>query len=46
MVVEDQRWRGLYAPGITQNTEHVFSLEVPARLPGNNPTLPADMAAN
>ena len=26
-------WRHRYAPGITQNTEHVFSLEVPAELP-------------
>jgi len=24
-----QRWRGRYAPGITHNTEHVFSLRVP-----------------
>lgn len=23
-------WRHRYAPGVTQNTEHVFSLEVPA----------------
>ena len=28
-----QRWRGRYAPGVTHNTEHVFSLQVPARLP-------------
>ena len=28
-----QRWRGRYAPGITHNTEHVFSLQVPAGLP-------------
>jgi dATP pyrophosphohydrolase len=28
-----QRWRGRYAPGVTQNTEHVFSLQVPAILP-------------
>ncbi|MBP8814080.1 MAG: dihydroneopterin triphosphate diphosphatase [Laribacter sp.] len=26
------RWRHRYAPGITHNTEHVFSLEVPAGL--------------
>lgn len=26
-------WRHRYAPGITQNTEHVFSLEVPACQP-------------
>src|SRR5262249_31369322 len=24
-----QRWRNRYAPGVTHNTEHVFSLEVP-----------------
>jgi dATP pyrophosphohydrolase len=24
-------WRHRYAPGITRNTEHVFSLEIPAR---------------
>ncbi len=28
-----QRWRGRYAPGVTHNTEHVFSLLVPAVLP-------------
>ncbi|MEO7728731.1 MAG: dihydroneopterin triphosphate diphosphatase [Burkholderiales bacterium] len=28
-----QRWRGRYAPGITHNTEHVFSLRVPAKVP-------------
>lgn len=28
-----RRWRGRYAPGITLNTEHVFSLKVPATLP-------------
>jgi dATP pyrophosphohydrolase len=28
-----QRWRGRYAPGITHNREHVFSLQVPATLP-------------
>ena len=28
-----QRWRGRYAPGVTQNTEHVFSLQVPQVLP-------------
>ncbi len=28
-----QHWRGRYAPGITQNTEHVFSLRLPAILP-------------
>ncbi len=27
------RWSGRYAPGTTHNTEHVFSLEVPAPLP-------------
>ena len=26
-------WRGRYAPGITHNTEHVFGLRVPERLP-------------
>jgi dihydroneopterin triphosphate diphosphatase len=26
-------WRHRYAPGITDNTEHVFSLEVPAHQP-------------
>jgi dihydroneopterin triphosphate diphosphatase len=26
-------WRHRYAPGITQNTEHVFSIEVPSRVP-------------
>ena len=26
-------WRHRYPPGITQNTEHVFSLEVPAAVP-------------
>ena len=26
-------WRHRYAPGVTHNTEHVFSLEVPARMP-------------
>jgi dATP pyrophosphohydrolase len=26
-------WRHRYAPGVTHNTEHVFSLEVPDRLP-------------
>jgi dATP pyrophosphohydrolase len=24
-----ERWRHLYAPGVTHNTEHVFALEVP-----------------
>ena len=28
-----QRWRGRYAPGITHNTEHVFSLQVPYPMP-------------
>lgn len=28
-----QRWRHRYAPGVTQNTEHVFSLLVPQPLP-------------
>ena len=28
-----RRWRSLYAPGITHNTEHVFGLLVPAPLP-------------
>ena len=28
-----QRWRGRYAPGVTHNTEHVFSLQVPAQVP-------------
>ncbi|MEO8418030.1 MAG: dihydroneopterin triphosphate diphosphatase [Methylophilaceae bacterium] len=26
-------WRSRYAPGVTQNKEHVFGLELPARLP-------------
>jgi dATP pyrophosphohydrolase len=26
-------WRHRFAPGITHNTEHVFGLEVPAKLP-------------
>jgi dATP pyrophosphohydrolase len=26
-------WRARYAPGVTQNTEHVFGLELPAPLP-------------
>ncbi len=26
-------WRHRYAPGITHNTEHVFSLEVPEKIP-------------
>jgi len=26
-------WRHRYAPGVTQNTEHVFSLELPAEQP-------------
>ncbi len=26
-------WRHRYAPGVTRNTEHVFSLQVPAILP-------------
>jgi dihydroneopterin triphosphate diphosphatase len=28
-----QRWRSRYAPGVTHNTEHVFSLELPQALP-------------
>jgi dATP pyrophosphohydrolase len=28
-----QRWRGRYAPGVTHNNEHVFSLQVPGTLP-------------
>jgi dihydroneopterin triphosphate diphosphatase len=27
------QWRHRYGPGVTRNTEHVFSLEVPGRLP-------------
>ncbi|MBS0346994.1 MAG: dihydroneopterin triphosphate diphosphatase [Proteobacteria bacterium] len=27
------RWRGRYAPGVTHNTEHVFSLCVPDAIP-------------
>ena len=27
------RWQHRYAPGITRNTEHVFGLRVPGRLP-------------
>ena len=26
-------WRHRYAPGVTHNTEHIFSLEVPDRMP-------------
>ncbi|HZV98290.1 MAG TPA: dihydroneopterin triphosphate diphosphatase, partial [Methylophilaceae bacterium] len=26
-------WRHRYAPGVTQNTEHIFGLELPAPLP-------------
>lgn len=26
-------WRHRYAPGVTHNTEHVFSLQLPARVP-------------
>jgi dATP pyrophosphohydrolase len=26
-------WRHRYAPGVTRNTEHVFGLEVPGRVP-------------
>ena len=28
-----QQWRHRYAPGVTHNTEHVFSLELPQRRP-------------
>ena len=28
-----QRWRHRYAPGVTRNTEHVFGLELPERVP-------------
>ena len=28
-----RRWRSRYAPGVTHNTEHVFSLLLPERLP-------------
>ncbi len=28
-----RHWRGRYAPGTTHNTEHVFGLCVPERLP-------------
>ena len=28
-----RRWRSRYAPGVTHNTEHVFSLQVPQVLP-------------
>jgi dATP pyrophosphohydrolase len=27
------RWRHRFAPGVTHNTEHVFGLELPARMP-------------
>ena len=27
------RWRGRYAPGVIHNTEHLFSLSVPAGIP-------------
>ena len=28
-----KRWRNRYAPGVTRNTEHVFSLMLPATMP-------------
>lgn len=28
-----RRWRSRYAPGVTHNTEHVFSLQLPQALP-------------
>jgi dATP pyrophosphohydrolase len=28
-----RRWRGRYAPGVTHNTEHVFGLRLPGRVP-------------
>ncbi len=28
-----RRWRNRYAPGVTHNTEHVFSLQLPQALP-------------
>jgi dATP pyrophosphohydrolase len=28
-----QRWRHRFAPGVTHNTEHLFSVELPARAP-------------
>ena len=28
-----RKWSGRYAPGTTHNTEHVFGLEVPSRIP-------------
>jgi dATP pyrophosphohydrolase len=28
-----ERWRHRFAPGTTHNTEHVFSLELPQRVP-------------
>jgi dATP pyrophosphohydrolase len=28
-----RRWRTRYAPGVTHNTEHVFSMQVPQALP-------------
>jgi dihydroneopterin triphosphate diphosphatase len=28
-----ERWRHRFAPGTTHNTEHVFSVELPARVP-------------
>lgn len=28
-----ERWRHRYAPGVTHNTEHVFGLRLPSRLP-------------
>ena len=28
-----QHWRGRYAPGVTHNMEHVFSLQLPRRSP-------------
>lgn len=29
----DERWRHRFAPGTTHNTEHVFSVELPGRVP-------------
>ena len=28
-----QQWRARYAPGVTHNVEHVFSMRVPGRMP-------------
>ena len=32
-----ERWRHRFAPGTTHNTEHVFSVELPGRVPAYLP---------